>query len=670
MSHAAERMRALGQVAADTGTPSSIFGSAGSLAQSLGSDAAYRISLYPILYPQNAELALGLLAALGYLLEQYPDVQVFRCLLRMDGADDDGEISVADMQFSPADWELAGLADNVQLTGQLAGQKGACQLALQLDTSLLGTDPPTEELVFTYDSLHELTSHLPYVAQQVMACLVDNTQERVPLDYSALPPDSANLPAILTALADWNLDVYLQFWDGEWADDDLLEQFADMLQLCQGRAGGFAAWCLGMMAQHVMLPGLQHIGEPILPPLYKALEDGALPPPGAAAAALGLAAMGDVQYASEYLQALCDEHAPASLWQALLDLQLGAGQLPQALETCQIALEQGIEHPAIAWQYAQTLLAADAQGWLPESLLLIDPDDVEAAEHLPRETVAALRAYLDKVPSNLPALQLALSTMLDWHEPNMWELFASLARQDLQGDYTKEIIDRLLDIPDYAQAFTILEQASDANPFAFVFTAQLALADGDVERAANSIAACRAHLAELDDGLELELQRLELQTRQPGFDVDYADIRLNLAEGRAISEAQVDLLEEAIGIAPRLVDLHVLLARCYHKWQDSDSALEVLAEAAAQAGQAPQLHLATAQILWAQRQEDEAMEQLNAGLQAFPNDLALLAQMARILINHDQLDDARPYLLRIETIAPSHPQLWQLRRMVAQRVSR
>ena len=130
----------------------------------------------------------------------------------------------------------------------------------------------------------------------------------------------------------------------------------------------------------------------------------------------------------------------------------------------------------------------------------------------------------------------------------------------------------------------------------------------------------------------------------------------------------MDLLEQAIEIAPRMVDLYILLSKCYRSWKDMDNALEVLQEAGPQAGPDPQIDLGIAQIRWARQEREEAVQTLNSALQDFPSDVPLLVQMASYLIENNQFDDARQYIARAETIAPSHRAVWQVRRLVASKV--
>ena len=180
---------------------------------------------------------------------------------------------------------------------------------------------------------------------------------------------------------------------------------------------------------------------------------------------------------------------------------------------------------------------------------------------------------------------------------------------------------------------------------------------------------CRDSVDCVNDELELELQRLELTAAQPEFEQRFAEIKVLLNDRRPITESDVELLEEAIELAPSMVDLYIVLYRCYANWQDNESAFEVLNDARQQIGEHPRITLSQAQLQWNSQQRDRAIETLNSGIEEFPNDVALLAQMASFLIENGQLSDAKQYVERTESIAPSHRALWQLKRLIAQKVS-
>lgn len=663
MNSAAERMRRLGSRQQDVGAPSSIFGSAAGLAQSIHSDQRLRIALYPIICAAMPEVAMGLAACLAYLLEQYPDTRVYRCFARIDEHSDSSEITSADYQFTPDDWELAGLADNVQLWGRLDVAERV-SLTLSADVSLYSGEE-VAEIRFDFDSLADVLGALPTVADKLIAELDSSGSAPALIDY-APPVQASDVNELLPLVFDWNLDVYLLHWGVEWDEADIAAQFQEVAAHGQRHKSEFCSWCLGMLAKQVMQAGLEDIGDALIPQLRvpAIMNDRA----AIAAIALGLAELGYQDLAEHALQEHLDAAADASLWHSLAEILSEAGKFAEAVDVVQSALEAGIQHPALHLQYARLLMTAEAQSWPIDDVLLIDPDEIPEDAHIPQEIANALKLHHAKNPRNLGALQLALGYMIDAEDDELWIYFERLVESDLSGDFLGETCDRLLDLDDVSPAQAILQRHTNANANASLCLAQLAIETGDSDGAAGWIDQCRGQI-DADDPLELELQRIELQLNLPGFEESLGEIRLTLSAGKAVSERDIELLESACEIAPLLVDLRLALSRCYLSWQDRETAQEVLDEAEAAVGGDPAIALALAQLHWAGGRRDAAIDTLNTGLEAFPNDVPLLAQMAIVLIVNDQMDDARGYIALAEAISPSHAAIDQVRQLVAQKLA-
>ncbi|MCY3780959.1 MAG: tetratricopeptide repeat protein [Chloroflexi bacterium] len=668
MIDAAERMKALGKRAQNVGTPSAVFGSAASLSQSIDHDDRYRIGFYPIISEEDPEVAMGLASCLCYLLEQYQDTRVYRCFAKIHESDSGAEIESSDYQFAIDEWELEGLADNIQVYGTLEQGGGEYKLVLFMEISLL-EEEDTEEFSFGFPTLSALVSDLPEVATTIVNRLIEPGAVQSIISYTPVNLDPIQLKALLINVFEWNLDVYLRLWGVDWTETDIRQQFSDLAEQSKTVGVGFSAWCLGMIAKQVMQTGLEDCGEVVVPLIAPSFSGEREPSPGVAAAARGLADLGYGGQAVDLLQPYLLADSAASIWLSMINIHLALGHMSEAIDTCQRALEIGQEHPALYWEYSQLLINAEAVEWPVEELLFIDPDEYDEDLQIPAEIASALKQHLSRATGDLGALQLALAYMIDVNDDDIWLYLDRLVREDLQGDFAGDIIERILDLDDRANAYRILERAMDANAYAHVFLAQLALADEDTDLAENTITACRRRFREIDDELEIELQRLELGARLPNFEETFAELKLLLGGNHDVSEGQVELLEEAVEIAPKMIDLYVVLSRCYGAWDDSESAMEVLEDAERQAGSHPQINLGRARILWARNQRDDAISKLNSGLAAFPHDVNLLVQMADFLITNNQLEDARQYILRAESIAPSHRSIWRTRRLVAQKMT-
>ena len=671
MLNAAERMKSIGRRAAPGPSASSIFGSTAILSDSINTEAPFRIAVYPIISDTMPDIAMGVASCLCYLLEQWPGVKVYRCFVKIEADEDDSDITSDDYQFSPADWELDGLDDNLALYGSATFHEATAQLRLHVDASMVEAEIDSV-LTFNYQSIPELIAALPTVATELVLNLFDQEPLHLVIDYPKFEQKSAVLQSMLEDLFAWNLDLYLSHWGVEWPADEIESQFLSLAEICREIGTDFAFWCLGMTCQQIMQLGLEEPGEVIVPLIGRAFGDRAAAARGRALAALGLSRLGYVDPALTTLEELAANSAVPSVWYTLIEIFLDAGRASEAIDACQRALETGVEHPALYWKYAELLIMSEANNWLIEDVLLIDPDDIDESEQIPCEIIGALKTLLESRPNNLGALQLALMYMIDVEDPELWDYFEQLVKRDESSTYVGEIIERLADTESLTPAYQILQNALAepvGNPYLYANLAQLAIVDGNSQMAKQQLQECRRVTETVDEELELELQRLELAADLPGFEQSFAEIKVLLNAQRAIRESDVELLEEAIEIAPRMIDLYVTLSRCYLNWKDNDSAIEVLSEAKNRAGNHPRIVLGVAQIQWTRMMRDEAILTLNAGIADFPNDVSLLAQTASYLIENGQLDDAKQFVERAESIAPSHGALMQLRRFIAERIS-
>lgn len=664
-------MKSIGRRAAPGQSASSIFGSTAILSDAINTEEPFRIAVFPIVSDTRPDFAMGIASCLCYLLEQWPGLKVYRCFVRIEEEDDDSDITSDDYQFSPADWELDGLDDNVALYGSVAFHEATAQLQLHIDANMVNAETDSL-LTFGYENAAALVGALPTIAAQIVRSLFDQEPLCLVIDYPTLEQASADLPSLLEELFGWNLDLYLSHWGVDWPAEDIESQFLSLAQNCRQIGTNFSYWCLGAAGRQLMELGLEELGEVIVPLVDRAFVDDGAATQGRALAAQGLSRLGYIDRALMILEELAAKSSEASLWYALIEISLDAGRPSEAIDACQRALETGIEHPALFWKYAELLIMSEANNWSIEDVLLIDPDDFDDSEQIPGEIVGALKDLLALRPDNLQALQLALMYMIDVDDVEIWDYFEQMVKRDASSTYIGEIIERLADTESLKPAYQILQNAIDEpgkNPYLYVNLAQLAIVDGDTRMAKQQLQECRRVTDAIDEELELELQRLELSADRPGFEGSFAEIKVLLNAQRAIRDSDVQLLEDAIEIAPNMIDLYVTLSRCYLSWQDKDSAIEVLNDARNQAGNHPRIVLSLGQIQWTGSMRAEAILTLNAGIAEFPNDVSLLAQTASYLIENGQFDDAKQFVERAESIAPSHGALMQLRRFIAANMS-
>ena len=152
-------------------------------------------------------------------------------------------------------------------------------------------------------------------------------------------------------------------------------------------------------------------------------------------------------------------------------------------------------------------------------------------------------------------LQLAVSYMIDVDDSELWQYFDLLVKQDSAGIYLSDVIEFLAELNDLGPAYDILTaqlESKGRQAAVYACLAQLALVDEVVASAQEYIEKARQTEDGIDDDLELELQRLDLVARLPGFEGRFAEIKVMLNANRPLGAKEVDLLEEAI--EPRAKD--------------------------------------------------------------------------------------------------------------------
>lgn len=669
MSNAAARMMSLGNPPENAQPASSIFGSAAGLASSIERGVRFRLAVYPIICDSMPDVSMGIASCLCYLIEQYHDISVYRCFAKIEIDDDSDEISSDDYQFSPAQWEMDGLDDNLVLQGQLSDSDGDLELTLLLDKSLADGEGAVT-LPFRASSLAELVNDLPTIARELAEAILERPPRQLILAYTPLSND-AKLTESLELVFGWNLDLYLNLWDVEWAEDDIQSQYRELIEICHSRGDAFAYWCLGMAAGQLLQFGVEDKGEAILPLLEVAVIGESCRKYGAAAIAAGLSRVGHTDRSLRLLETFLQDESDASLWNAAIDLYLDAGRQLDAIDACQTALENGVEHPALYWRYVELLRLAEANELSVPDVLLIDPGEAEDDEDIAWEAIGALDQILRLDPRDADALLHVISQLIELEDEVVWEYFERLIKLDPVAPYVSEVIEQFVDMDDLGPLHEILKAAldDDNRPFLYGSLAQVALLEQNYKLAADYVAEARGSFHAHNDELELELQRLELMSAMPDFEARFAEVKLLLNAGRPVSESDADLLESAIETAPKLVDTYITLARVYASWRDYDGATEILLEGREGAGEHPRIILGLAQVFWNTGRRDVAIEELNAGIASYANDIALLTQMASYLIENGQLDDARRYMERAESIAPSNRAVTQMRGLIARKLA-
>lgn len=664
----AEKFRSIGKMPTGSGRSSSIFGAAGTLSQTIASITKARIGFYPIIGAEEPEIAMGIASCLCYLLDQYRDVEVYRVFAKIESNNDD-EITIDDSQFDTTHWEFEGLNENVTIAGRIE----ANVLHLDIDQSLMNNETEDVSLRYEFETLYSLINQLPQVAEDIMLNLKDDISDELIISYSKVADGHrtesfSEHNVLIENLFYWNLDLYLYLWGVEWEDDDIESQFLALIEIVEKTKNSFATWCINMVAKQVLQIGLDMIGDVLIPHISKVFKQDK---------ELAITLIGNnlinLGYTEQALALIGNDFSPNSqdiaTWLALIDIFSQTGQFEQAVDINQLAIENGIENERLYWRYMQLLNIAEANGWFVEELLLIDPDEFNESEHISMEIIASLENILELNAQNTTALYTLLPILVDNNDDKLWNYFRKFVGMDVADVYIQQAVGYLIDWEgDLQPAYDILSdklQDSENNPFLLLSLAQVAIFDNDMSLAEDYLNSAEKYVDSFGDKLVVNIQQLRLSTAFPDFEHYYSEVNTILSANRNISEEHVGFLEDAIEIAPKISDLYVMLGRCYLNWKDFDASLEVLNEGLVHAGKHSRLYSTLARVYWIRGEKNLAFEQLNVGLRHYPNDIAILSQISNYLIDNNQLDDAKPYIERVDIIAPSHPELWNLKKRIA-----
>jgi len=626
-----------------------------------------RIGFYPILSEQYPEIAMGIASCLAYLIEQYGDLRVYRIFAQIDANDEDTELSSNDYQFSMNDWEFTGLDDNIILAGSLKQDKSSIELQIHLDFSMVEELEDTN-LTFRYKNLVDLVSNLPNIASKIAEKVNNTSPFELIITYPECDATGGDLKDILEDVFFWNLDLYLFLWNVEWSDEEILEQFNEMVNRCVKLESVFASWCTAMMAKQVMQVGLDVIGDVLVPELDGLTTLNSITDIPSATLSMSLANLGYGAKAINLVeQVSVTPDTDVTFWLAKIGVYLKSNNLAKAIDTNQLAIEFGNENIQLYWLYHQLLSTAEHNDLFVEALLFVDPDQVDEEDEITYEIIETLLRATKLEPDNPVILHRLVIHLIEVEHKELWSYFENLLDSSIDSYQVRDIIERFYDLYNIEPAFGILQSQIEIHPDLpepLIYMAQLYLLDNQLDIAKQYLDKANK-MEDLTSDIETEIQRLSLSVQLDNFESKYADILVLLNAGGNIKEDSIEMLESAIEIAPKFADIYVTLARCYLGWNDVDTAQEVLKDAKTSMGIHPRIAELEAQILLRTGNSSEALDILNQALIQHANDIPILTMIAQILIQNKQIKDSKPYIERAEIIAPSHPAIWKLRRLIA-----
>ncbi len=641
--------------------PTAIFGTASTMAQavSLGR-SPLRIGLWPVLYDDDPEVALGIAVTLGLLLGRWLDVTVYRLLAQLDGEPDDYIWIIEKSAFGPDDWSLDELDENVTLNGALV-HEDAWTLTLEMDTDVF-EDDEVVEFSYTAATLSDLINQLPTVANEIVEELEAERPSSAFLVYDDVPTNEATLIKLLRLAGRWEVDLLLYLWGK--ADVDF--KAASQALIAQGQlvGGVFGPWLVSMCMARVLTKADETLVS-LADSALQAFDDSAIP---ATMLAPILFRRRLVEEAYEILETAVETSQLPETWITLAELYRQARRLYDAIDTYQSAIEEDIVSAALFRQYAETLItityAFDAEP--VEEFILIDPDDYPETQVIAREVIAAYREALALDEKDLIAASGAALQLIELEDADAVEAFARLVALDPYGDRVRLAIDAAYKFDDLSPFMKTLQNAIDAAEDRHDLRLNLAalhLLDGDTQGARAQVQHVQAQTD--DDDVLAEADVLALSVEIPNFERKLADIRQILDANGSVRAADADFLEDVVERAPSFAEGHLLLARTYVSWKEPSTALETLQDALNDHPDDPELLGLGATLLWERGERETAFAYLNRGLDGHPNHIVLLVRAGQFLFEDEQHDAAKLYLSRAERISPRHPLLREVKRQIS-----
>ncbi|NJL57003.1 hypothetical protein HC928_19030 [bacterium] len=264
MTELAQQMMNLQMAPQNTQTPSAIFGTAGSLRQSLMTRPPVRIGLWPCISRDDPASAMGLVTALAVLLERWASIRVYRIFVRADGDPQTFAWEMTASQFTVDEWQLDGLDENVALWGTLDQTAEGWRFALELENDLAETEENTV-LEYAAADLKTLFNTLETVANDIAAELqVFGTITGAAVENLTDVSETA-LTDVLAAMFYWQKDLILLLWGQVKPDEMILADYDRLITSARLAYSGLAAWGVGGVVAHTLQPGYGAAADLILP---------------------------------------------------------------------------------------------------------------------------------------------------------------------------------------------------------------------------------------------------------------------------------------------------------------------------------------------------------------------------------------------------------------------
>src|SRR5690606_33136199 len=218
---------------------------------------------WPLVSDEAPEIAMGLMAVLGLLLERWPFILVYRLFVRAEGDPAAYRWQLADSQFDVDDWQLDYLDENVAIWGRLVESGSTLTLTLNVESDL-SPDDDVQTLTYISPDLASLVERLPVIAGEIAAMLDAGPVGPITVaaDDAGMQPEA--LSDLLRAMFHWERDLLLLLWNALPEDFDAETRVASLRDMAATVGGDFGGWAFVSLARRALRPATRPTYESAL----------------------------------------------------------------------------------------------------------------------------------------------------------------------------------------------------------------------------------------------------------------------------------------------------------------------------------------------------------------------------------------------------------------------
>lgn len=652
---------------------SAIFGSL--IATDVSTVDEYRIGLLPWRWSTQPKVAMGLMVLLSFLFRRRQGITVYPVMAAVEGEPESYTWEIDKSQFVVDDWYIDDLDDNIGIWAEIKSDGPGLQLNISVESDLLENDS-VRELSYVAENLSQLIGLLPDIhrdIEQMHDIEYEDDAAITDVFTSVELVSNHHLQEFLTSLFEWERNVYLSVWGIDWLD----EEIADDLQLLLDTAancGRLGEWATVHAMRRTLKPGYGYVADIVAEEVPAVIDQLSIEARPATLLAPGLFSLGFAERALNILQDEI-ERAPDQprAWIQLALIQQSSGALTDSIVTLQAAIRDGHVSPALYETYGDMLRRADEMDMIIHDYILLDSDDLSTHED-PRVRVlmeaadAYYIAHEDTDPIRLSAVyKETIARAGAFDVPAVWDCFADLVEEDQTGDLVSEAITSFYELDDLSEAIAVLENAVSQKPGRVdlaINLAQVYMLDGNYERAAIVLENVLGAMSADDERMPL-VERLLIWARHPDYEQRFAETSALILAGGKPSDREIDMLETIVDEAPHFPDGYVTLARAYLTFDQASEALELLLDGRDQCGDDPFLIMMLSDVLWQAGEHKLAEKYVTEAITNGQRDAGLLATLAKMQFDSNNLDIARELLAQAEAIEPRNSVLQRVKSYVA-----